>query len=104
MSETQIMREIRHRLNQTGRCRLVRNNVGLDREHKVKYGLGTGSPDLVGVLRSGRVFMIEVKTPTGRIRPEQKAYWEAAKKWGVTGGFARSVEEAFQLLDEAEKQ
>jgi hypothetical protein len=54
------------------------------------------------VLPSGVCFAIEVKTPTGRIRPEQSAWFKAAYKWGVRGGVARSLDGAFRLLDEAE--
>ncbi len=101
MSETAILRDIREALNATGRVRVVRNNVGFDPEHKVPYGLGRGSADLVGVLRNGRCFCVEVKTPKGRLSREQVAWWRAATSWGIQGGVARSVPEALQLLDEA---
>jgi len=83
------------------RVRVIRNHVGFDSEHKCRYGLGIGSPDLIGVLRGGRVFAVEVKTPIGRLSPEQKAWWQAASKWAIAGGVARSVDEALELLDEA---
>ena len=101
MTETQLMRLIKHELNTSGRCRLVRNNVGVDSEKGVRYGL-VGSPDLWGPLPSGRLFGIEVKTPTGRIRPEQHQWWRAAGKWNVTGGVCRSVEGAWRALADAE--
>lgn len=103
MKETEIMRLIKHELNVTGRCRLLRNNVGVDTEKGIRYGLGTGSPDLIGTLRGGQCLAIEVKTPTGHIRPEQKAWFKAAYAFGVRGGIARSVEGAFRLLEEAER-
>lgn len=99
--ETALMREIRAALNATGRCRVVRYSVGYDATNKVRYG-NPGWPDLIGVLRSGRAFMVEVKTSTGRLRPEQEAFWRAARAWGVTGGVARSVPEALALLAAAE--
>lgn len=102
MTESAILRDIRDALNRTGRCRVVRNNVGVDVDRGTRYGLGNGSPDLVGVLRNGRAFCIEVKAPRGRMRPEQEAWWRAARAWGVTGGVARSVPEALALLAEAE--
>ena len=97
------MREMRQKLNETGRVRLVRNNVGFDPENRVRYGLGNGSPDLVGTLRGGRCFCIETKTPKGRLSADQQAWWRAATRWGVLGGVARSVGEAMQLLEEAER-
>jgi len=95
------MQAIRKALNDTGRVRVVRNSVGFDREHKSRYGLGVGSPDLVGALRGGRAFGCEVKTPTGRLSPEQRAWWRAAHAWGIQGGVANSVDQALALLDEA---
>jgi hypothetical protein len=81
--ESQIQADIRAALNRDGRCRLLRNSVGFDHEKKVRYGLGVGSPDIIGVLRDG-------------------AWWVAAKKWGVQGGIATSVDEAMGLLEQAE--
>lgn len=101
--ETALSRNIRLALNRTGRVRLVDNEVGMDRTTGVRYGLGIGSPDLVGSLRSGHAFCIEVKTKTGRLSEEQEAWWRSAKQWGIRGGIARSIPEAFALLDEAER-
>lgn len=101
MSETEIMSDIRKALNATGHVRVVRNAVGFDSDHKCRYGLGVGSPDLIGTLRGGRCFAVEVKTPRGRLSPEQAAWWHAASAWGVAGGVARSVPEALALLDAA---
>lgn len=105
MTESSIMRAIREAINATRRARIVRNHVGFDQEIKTKYGLGVGSPDLIGVLKKplGKCFAIEVKTPIGRLSAEQKAWWRAARLYGITGGVARSVEEALALLDEAER-
>jgi dihydroxyacid dehydratase/phosphogluconate dehydratase len=41
---------------------------------------------------------IEVKTPTGRIRPEQRAWMETVQAAGGIAGVARSVEDAKALL------
>ena len=85
------------------RARLIRNRLGSDSLTRIPFGLGTGSPDLVGVLASGRLFCVEVKMPkTGVIRESQKKWWRAAKLWKVTGGYARSKEEALELLGLAE--
>ena len=100
-SEAAILRYIRHALNQSGRVRVIRNTVGFDQTRNIRYGLGTGSPDLIGPLRDGRIFAVEVKTTRGRMSVEQCAWWMAARKWGVTGGVATSVGEAMALLDAA---
>lgn len=103
MTEATLLKLIRRDLNATGRCRLVRNNVGVDLERGIRYGLGNGSADLIGVLRDGHAFAIEVKSATGRLRPDQISWWRAATRWGVRGGVARSIPEAFDLLERAER-
>lgn len=102
MNETEIMREIKHHLNVTKRCRLVRQNVGVDTVKGVRYGYA-GQPDLIGVLADGHCLCIEVKTPKGRVRPEQIAWWRSAYQWNIRGGVARSLAGAFRLLDDAER-
>lgn len=105
--ETALQKDICAAVNRSGRARLLRNNVGFASKEKVIYGLGNGSPDLVGVLlplpgSAARCFCIEVKTPGSKLRPDQLAWWRAAYRWGVLGGVAHSVEEAFALIDLAE--
>jgi dihydroxyacid dehydratase/phosphogluconate dehydratase len=41
---------------------------------------------------------IEVKTPTGRVKPEQQQWLEVVQAAGGIAGVARSVEEANALL------
>ena len=41
---------------------------------------------------------IEVKTPTGRVRPEQQQWLDAVQAAGGVAGIARSVEDAQQIL------
>lgn len=101
MREITIQHAIREALNKDGRVRLMRNSVGFDKDRRVRYGLGNGSPDLIGVLRDGRVFAVEVKAPNGRMSPEQVAWWIAARTWSVQGGVAFSVDDALALLEEA---
>lgn len=102
--ETPIMKAIHNAIVMTGRALLWRNNTGLATygRAKVKYGLGVGGADLVGLVRpSGRAFALEVKTPAGRLSAEQQAWHRA---WAEAGGFVacvRSVEEALKALEEA---
>jgi hypothetical protein len=100
MRESQILADIRAALNRDGRCRVVRYSVGFDATNRVRYGM-PGWPDLIGVLRDGRAFCIEVKAPHGRLSTDQAAFWVAAHNWNVAGGVARSVEEAMALLEAA---
>ena len=71
----------------------------LDR-HRITYGLGVGSPDLVGAI-DGRAFGLELKSPTGRVRPEQVAWAEAARRRGVPVAVVRTVEEAEAAIRDA---
>jgi len=41
---------------------------------------------------------IEVKTPTGRIRPEQHAWLSTVQQSGGIAGIARSIQDANDLL------
>jgi hypothetical protein len=110
-SEQQIQQHIRIACS-TGATRLFRNNTGTLRDQHgrpVSFGLCKGSADLIGyrsititpemVGQQVAVFAsIEVKTPTGRIRPEQRAWMETVQAAGGIAGVARSVEDAQVLL------
>jgi hypothetical protein len=89
-----------------------RNNTGTLRDQHgrpVSFGLCKGSADLIGyrtititpdmVGQQVAVFAsIEVKTPTGRIRPEQQAWLETVQAAGGIAGVARSVEDALRIM------
>jgi hypothetical protein len=111
VTEQQIQQHIRLACS-TGATRLFRNNTGTLRDQHgrpVQFGLCKGSADLIGyrtvtitpemVGQQVAVFAsIEVKTPTGRIRPEQRAWLETVQAAGGIAGVARSVEDAKALL------
>ena len=110
-SEQTIQQHIRIACS-TGDTRLFRNNTGTLRDangRPVSFGLCKGSADLIGyrtvtitpdmVGQQVAVFLsIEVKTPTGRVRPEQRAWMETVQAAGGIAGVARSVEDAQALL------
>jgi hypothetical protein len=110
-SEQQIQQHIRIACS-TGQTRLFRNNTGTLRDQHgrpVSFGLCKGSADLIGyrtititpdmVGQQVAVFLsIEVKTPTGRIRPEQQAWLETVQAAGGIAGVARSVEDALRIV------
>lgn len=113
-SEQSIQQHIRLACSR-GPVRLFRNNTGtLKDQHgrPVQFGLAKGSADLIGwttrtitpemVGQQVAVFTsIEVKTPTGRVRPDQKQWLEAVQAAGGIAGVARSVDDAVQLTDPA---
>jgi hypothetical protein len=74
----------------------------------VSFGLARGSADLIGwtirtvtpdmVGQQVAVFTsIEVKTPTGRVKPEQQQWLDAVQAAGGIAGVARSVEDALRI-------
>jgi hypothetical protein len=110
MSEQQIQQHIRLALSR-GPVRLYRNNTGTLRDQHgrpVTFGLAVGSADLIGwttrtitpdmVGQQVAVFTsIEVKSASGRLRPEQRQWLEAVQAAGGIAGVARSVEDATRL-------
>lgn len=109
-SEQSIQQRIRLACSR-GPVRLYRNNTGTLRDQHgrpVTFGLCVGSADLIGwttrtitpdmVGQQVAVFTsIEVKTPTGRLRPEQQQWMAAVQVAGGIAGVARSVEDAERL-------
>lgn len=103
MTEADLMRAIMVALSADGHF-VARANVGLfyTRDMRlVSTGLPPGFSDLFGHrVDDARAFYIEVKTATGRIRPEQKAFIAAMQARGALAGVARSVAEAKNILGE----
>jgi len=112
-SETHLQQEIRLALGTRPDLRLYRNNCGSLPDPRtgrlVTFGLARGSADLIGwrtvvvtpemVGQRIAVFTsIEVKTPTGRLRPEQQAWLGVVRGAGGVAGVARSVSDAEDLL------
>ncbi len=70
--------------------------------HRITYGLGVGSPDLVGAL-GGRFIGLELKSDTGRLSDEQVQWHTAARRRGVAVFEVRSVEDAVAALERCRK-
>ncbi len=112
-AETDLQQRIRLALGTRSDLRLFRNQVGQLPDPRtgrpVQFGLARGSADLIGwrtititpdmVGRQLAVFTsIEVKTPTGRVRPEQHAWLSAVQGAGGIAGIARSISDASQII------
>jgi hypothetical protein len=100
MKEMDVMRACMLALSEAG-CLIWRNNVGVlpDRNGvPIRFGLCVGSADLIGIAPDGRFLAVEVKTKTGRVRPEQQRFIDAVNAKGGIAGVARSAEEALDLL------
>ncbi len=117
-SESSVQSAIRLALGQLPDVRVWRNSVGSlpatlggGRKTQVKFGLAVGSSDLLCIVApAGRWLAIEVKA--GDWKPaksgtkyqheqEQRDWIAVVENFGGVGGFARSVDEAMELLDRA---
>jgi hypothetical protein len=115
-AETTLQQQIRLALGTLPHVRAFRNQVGSLPDPRtgrlVTFGLARGSADLIGwrtitvtadmVGQRLAVFTsIEVKTPTGRVRPDQTAWMGAVQAAGGIAGVARSVPDALQIVQAA---
>jgi len=110
-SEQAIQQEIRLRLSR-GSVRLLRNNTGVLKDktgRPVQFGLAKGSGDLIGWRtvtvtpemvgqKVAQFVSLEVKTPTGRVRPEQERWRQVVAEAGGVAAVVRSVEDAKRAL------
>jgi len=112
-AETEIQQRIRLALGTTPHLRLFRNQVGQLPDPRtgrpVQFGLARGSADLIGWrtvtitpdmvgTRLAVFTSIEVKTPTGRLTPQQHAWLGTVRSAGGIAGVARSVRDAEEIL------
>jgi len=109
--ESDISNCIRLSLSQIG-VRIFKNVAGLfyTRDGRpVKAGLMNGFSDLVGYKsvvitpdmvgqKLAVIVTLEVKTPTGRVKPEQQNFIDQVKKAGGIAGIVRSEQEAIELF------
>ena len=108
-AETTLQQQIRLAVGINPEVRIFRNQVGSLPDPRsgrlVTFGLARGSADLIGWrtitvtqamvgTRLAIFTSIEVKTPTGRVRPEQQAWLEAVQGAGGIAVIARSVPDA----------
>ena len=108
-AETTLQQQIRLALGTNPDVRAFRNQCGALPDPRtgrlVTFGLARGSADLIGWrtitvtqamvgTRLAIFTSIEVKTPTGRVRPEQQAWLEAVLQAGGIAMIARSVPDA----------
>ena len=100
MTEHEIQNSIRSET--TDIAVLFRANVGSGITYDGRHfdtGLPKGFSDLFGFRKSdGRAVFIEVKSPTGRVRPEQINFIQKMQIYGALAGIARSAEDARKII------
>jgi len=111
MGEHEIQQRIRLACGH-GPVRLWRNNSGalVDQQGRlVRFGLGKGSSDLIGLRsleitpdlvgkRLAQFVALEIKTARGVVSPEQRAFLALVEQLGGVAAVCRSVEAAEQTL------
>lgn len=63
----------------------------------IRFGF-TGCPDVLGMLRDGRLLGVEVKAPKGKLRPEQAVFLERIRSGGGVAFVARNCRDVFAAL------
>jgi hypothetical protein len=100
MREAAILHRCMLALSEAG-CTVFRANVGLffTRDGRpVQTGLPRGFSDLFGFRPDLVPFFCEVKSATGRIRPEQAAFLQAMRLRGAVAVVARDPEDCVRLV------
>jgi hypothetical protein len=124
MTEHALQNEIRNAL--AGRCLAFRANVGqawtgdvrrlpdgsilIRNPRPFSTGLPPGFSDLFGLVpvtitpehvgqKLAQFFALEIKTPTGRVRPEQARFLEAVRRQGGRAEVARSAADALAVIE-----
>ncbi len=68
----------------------------------VRFGF-KGCPDVLGQLRDGRLLGVEVKGPSGRLRPEQAVFIGRIRDAGGVAFMARDLRDVLRELDRAKE-
>ncbi len=111
-SEHEIQQRIRLACGR-GAVRLWRNNTGalVDQQGRfVRFGLCKGSSDLIGLRslevtpemvgrRLAQFVALEIKTESGTVSTEQRAFLRLVQQLGGLGAVCRSIAQAHAVLD-----
>lgn len=72
---------------------VVATALSVLQRHTIRWGLGVGSPDLVGSV-AGRAGGLELKAPDGHTSPDQERWHTAARRRGAFVAVVHSADEA----------
>jgi hypothetical protein len=101
MKESPILHAVRIAIASEPDVLLWRCNGGVDTTRGIRYGLGVGAADLIGILKPGRFLALEIKAPKGRPTAEQLLWGGAVQRAGGFYAIVRSVDEAYAALTRA---
>lgn len=101
--ESQILAEVLLAIGSRPDCRVWRANCGAARARDgrlVRFGV-PGQADILGLTGTGRFLAIEVKTATGKLRPDQERFRDIVTRFGGLYFVVRSAEDAVAQLEAA---
>lgn len=93
MSETALLTAVMATLRYEPGCKVMRNNSGARKGGKLRFGLGTGSADIICVVR-GSFLALELKVGKGKQSDEQVAWQREVEAAGGRYAVVRTVAEA----------
>jgi len=91
-SEKTAQQKILEYLNSVPGC-------SFDKKQASQYGNTNGFSDIVGVIQ-GHAIYIEVKSETGEPSDLQMFFLKKKKACGAYGGFAKSIQDAFEICND----
>ena len=68
----------------------------------IRFGFA-GCPDVLGQLTDGRFLGVEVKSPTGKLRPEQSLFLERVRGVGGVAFMARDLRDVLRELNQLDR-
>ena len=101
MRESEVLVLVRLVFGQADGFVVWRNTSGFVQEsdRAIRYGVGTGGSDLLGIAPGGLFLAVEVKTATGRVSPEQLRFLELVYESGGVACLTRSESQAREQID-----
>jgi len=99
LTEQDMQNLIRVELSKTGKVYRTNSGTAYDRNGNVIKLMPKGFADLMYFGKDGTVAFIEVKTPTGKVKPEQLVFLEMMSNYGHRCGVARSVQDAINIVN-----
>lgn len=105
-TEAQILKAIMELLRKHPKVAKVwRQNSGAaryqygDKTSYVNFNTAKGMSDIMGILKTGRMLCIEVKSRTGKVAPHQQEFLESITKAGGVAFVARDIETVVNVLN-----
>jgi hypothetical protein len=100
MSESQLVTSIVRTLESLGYWAWRVNSGMVRTEHRLIKLAPSGTPDILGVLKDGKLFGIEAKIEKGKQSESQKLWQEKAESYGVKYAVCRTLNDAVSKVRE----